>query len=135
MFTFSVFVEHWKILPFMWKVEHCVYFFNLYYENNFPFNPLHPKINMHILHTVLRTFSKVLTRRICQTIKSFLSWWSFLLFSSPSCVIHGWYCKENLDDGQSKGSKGQQICFYVAVCLLICRLEIMSKWGKNHLEA
>ena len=50
-------------------------------------------------------------------------------------MIHGWYCKEKLDDGQSKGSKDQQICFYVAVCLLICRLEIMSKWGKNHEEA
>ena len=28
-------------------------------------NPLHPNISMHILHTVLYTFPKVLTRRIC----------------------------------------------------------------------
>ena len=34
------------------------------------FNPLQPRVSMHILHTALSTFSKVLTRRI----KSFLSW-------------------------------------------------------------
>ena len=34
-------------------------------------NPLHPNISMYILHTVLYTFPKVLTRRICLTIKSF----------------------------------------------------------------
>ena len=34
------------------------------------FNPLQPKVSMHILHTALSTFSKVLTRRI----KSFLNW-------------------------------------------------------------
>ena len=38
------------------------------------FNSLHPNITMHILHTVLRTFSKRLTRRICSTIKSCFSW-------------------------------------------------------------
>ena len=32
--------------------------------------PLHPNISMHILHTVLYIFLKVLTRRICLTIKS-----------------------------------------------------------------
>ena len=36
--------------------------------------PKHPNVNMHILHTVLYTFCKVLTRRICLTIKSFFSW-------------------------------------------------------------
>ena len=36
--------------------------------------PLQPNISMHILHTVLYTFLKVLTRRICLTIKSFFSW-------------------------------------------------------------
>ena len=46
-------------------------------------NPLHPNISMHILHTVLYTFLKVLTRRICLTIKSFFSWWSFPLFLWP----------------------------------------------------
>ena len=35
-----------------------------------PMNPLHPNISMHILHTVLFTFTKVPTRRICITIKS-----------------------------------------------------------------
>ena len=33
-------------------------------------NPFHPNISMHILHTVLCTFPKVLTRRICLTIDS-----------------------------------------------------------------
>ena len=37
-------------------------------------NPLHPNISMHILHTTLYTFPRVLTRRICSTIKSFFSW-------------------------------------------------------------
>ena len=36
-------------------------------------NPLHPNISIH-------TFTKVLTRKICQTTKSFLDWWSFPLF-------------------------------------------------------
>ena len=40
---------------------------------NSPPNPLHPNISMHILHTVLYTFPVVLTRRICLTIKGFLS--------------------------------------------------------------
>ena len=47
------------------------------------FNPLHPKISLNILHTVLYTFPKVLTRRICLPIKSFLPWWPFPLFSWP----------------------------------------------------
>ena len=38
------------------------------------FNPLHPIISMHILHTVLCTFPKVLTRRICLSIKSLFNW-------------------------------------------------------------
>ena len=36
-------------------------------------NTLHPNISFHILHTVLCTFTEVLTRRICLTIKSFIS--------------------------------------------------------------
>ena len=35
--------------------------------------PLHPNISMHILHAALYTFFKVLIRRICLTIKSFLN--------------------------------------------------------------
>ena len=38
-------------------------------------NPLHSSISIHILHTVLYTFPKVLTRRICLTIKSCLDVW------------------------------------------------------------
>ena len=34
--------------------------------------PLHTKISMHILHTVFYTILRVLTRRICSTIKRFL---------------------------------------------------------------
>ena len=48
-----------------------------------PLNPLHPNISKHFLHTVLNTFPKVPTRRICWTIKSLFSWWSFPLFSWP----------------------------------------------------
>ena len=39
------------------------------------FNPLHPKINIHILHTFLFTFAMVLTRRISLTIGIFQ--WKF----------------------------------------------------------
>ena len=46
-------------------------------------NPLHPKISMHTLHTVLYTFPKVLMRRICWPIKRFLPWWPFPLFPWP----------------------------------------------------
>ena len=60
-----------------------------------------PKISMHILHTLLCTFPKVLTRRICVMIKSFFSWWSFPSFSCSQCVIQGWYCEEKLDAGHS----------------------------------
>ena len=37
-------------------------------------SPLHPKINLQILYSVLYKFPKVLIRRICLTVKSFLSW-------------------------------------------------------------
>ena len=46
-------------------------------------NPLHPNISINILHTVLSTFPKVITRRICLTIRSFFCQWSFPLFSWP----------------------------------------------------
>ena len=47
----------------------------------YSFNPLHPNISMHILHTVLYAFPKLLTWKICLLIKSFFVWWPFLLFS------------------------------------------------------
>ena len=43
-------------------------------ENQVSFIPLHPNISRYILHTVLNTFPKVLTRRIGLTIKSFYHW-------------------------------------------------------------
>ena len=46
-------------------------------------NPFHPKIGVYILHTVLFTFLLILTRRMCLTIRSFLSLWSFSLHSWP----------------------------------------------------
>ena len=64
-------------------------------------NTLHPNISLHILRTVLYTFPKVSTRRICLTIKSFSGWWSFFLFSWHLFVIQGWYCKEKLDASHS----------------------------------
>ena len=38
------------------------------------FNPFHPNISMHILHTGLYTFPKGLTRRVCLTIKNSFNW-------------------------------------------------------------
>ena len=64
-------------------------------------NPLDPNIIMHILPTVLHTFSNRLTWRICFTIKSCFSWWSSPLFSWLLCLIQGWYCKEKLDASHS----------------------------------
>ena len=43
-------------------------------EITIPVKPLHPTISMHVLHTALYAFTKVLTRRICLTIKSSFSW-------------------------------------------------------------
>ena len=37
-------------------------------------NPLLHNINVHILHTTPKTFPRVLTRRICSTIKRFFCW-------------------------------------------------------------
>ena len=70
-------------------------------SKKYPLISLHPDISMHILYTVLYTFLSILTRRICLTIKSFIGWWSFPLFSWPQCAIQGWYCKEKLDAGHS----------------------------------
>ena len=61
---------------------------------------------MHILHTALYTFPRMLTRRICLPIKSFFRLWSYPLFSWPYRVIQGWYWKEKFDTNHSKGLKG-----------------------------
>ena len=58
--TYEEFLWYWMWILFFKSVSHC-----------FPVNPLQPNISMHILHTVLFTSPKVLTRRICLTIKSF----------------------------------------------------------------
>ena len=47
------------------------------------FHPLHPNASLHMLHTLLQTFPRVLIKRICLTIKSFFSWWSFPLIWWP----------------------------------------------------
>ena len=63
-------------------------------------NPFHPNISSHILHTVLYTFPKWWQGEfVLLAIKSFFSLWSFPLFSWPSCVNQGWYCREKLDAG------------------------------------
>ena len=49
------------------------------YNQKLTLDPFHPNISIHILHTVLYTFPQVLTRRIFSTIKSFISWLSFIL--------------------------------------------------------
>ena len=77
-------------------------------------NSLHTNINIHILHTVIHTFSKRLKRRICVTIKSCFSWWSSPLISGLSCLIQGWYGKEKLDVSHSWG---QRVDIESSVCL------------------
>ena len=42
---------------------------------------LHPNTSMHILLTVLHKFSKMLSRRICLTIKNFFIWCFFSFYS------------------------------------------------------
>ena len=59
------------------------------------FNLLHSTISMHILHTVLSKFPKVLTRRIFLTIKCILSLRSFYLFLWPYNVLI-WFCGDLL---------------------------------------
>ena len=52
-----------------------------------PFNNLHSNISIHILHTVLCTFPKVLIRRICLTIKSFFKTKNFFKMKKTSFFI------------------------------------------------
>ena len=90
---------------------------------------LYPNINMDILHTVLYTFPKVLTRRISLTINSLFHCWSFPLFSWPLCVIHGWYCREKFDAGHSWGPKGYRFIFCTYSVSLGTLLK--QKWNKR----
>ena len=52
-------------------------------------NPLHPNINMRILHTVLYTFLEGLKRRICLTVKSSLVVDHFSCSHALKCLIQG----------------------------------------------
>ena len=53
------------------------------------------------LHTLLCSFPKLRTRRICSAIKVSFSSGSFSLFSWPWCVRGRGYCKEKLDADHS----------------------------------
>ena len=78
---------HWPLIWGIWEKginnDDPIVFFFLIISN-----PLHPNISMHILHTVLYTFPKLLRRRICWIITSFfINWWLFPLFLWP----YKWY--------------------------------------------
>ena len=77
-------------------------FWQSFQAYNFDFNPLHPYISMHLLQTFFNSHE----RRILLTVNNFFSWWSFSLFSRPSCLIQGRYCKEEQDASHSEGLKG-----------------------------
>ena len=49
-----------------------IYLIFTYISHVYCFNPLHPIISLHILHTAPYTFTSVLKKRICLPIKSFL---------------------------------------------------------------
>ena len=103
-----------------WPIEICCCIVCIFCSQlNRTFTPFHSKIRMHILPTALHIFPKVLARRICLIIKSFFSWWSFLLFSWPKCVIQWWCCKEKLDAGHSWGGGGQRVNQYLANYLFV----------------
>ena len=86
------FVNPWLLIPMPWKKN---------IELGLYMNPFYSNITVHILCTIFYTFPKALTRRICSTIKSLFSWWSFPLFLCPKCVIQWGYCKEKLDASTS----------------------------------
>ena len=54
-------------------------------SRHFCYEPLHPNISMHILHSFLYTFPKVLTRRIWLTIKSLLLVIIFFILMTLMC--------------------------------------------------
>ena len=66
------------------------------------FNPLHPKISLYILYTVLHTFPKMLSRRICRTIKEFLLLMIISFILATLIFDSGFiYCQEKLDASHS----------------------------------
>ena len=60
-----------------WRESTYIYIYSIMTS---AINPLHPNIKMHILHTVLYKFPKVVIRRIC------LSCWDHFLYSCCVCV-------------------------------------------------
>ena len=109
---------HWCWLPLTWFAWHCLCLhvrqqrkMSHLKVNCYLINTWHPNISMQILHTVLYTFPRELTRRICVTIKIFFQWWLYPLFLWPYCVIWGWYCREKLDISHPQGSKDKEVCF------------------------
>ena len=63
------------------NVKNCILHTGLPTWQNFRFD-----ISMHFLHSVLYAYSKMLTRRICLTNKSFLTSWLFHSFSWVLCL-------------------------------------------------
>ena len=87
--------------------------------------PLHPNISIHILHTVLYTFPKVLARRICLTInqsRTFVVRDHFLYYHDLNVCFRG----DVQIDSHSKGLKGwcQQNS---SRCFSICTLTVHAR--------
>ena len=96
---------HWCITHQGNFIHHDKHYIKFVMGISLSINPLHPKIGMHILHTVFCSTPKVLTKRICLSVLRIFSWWSFPLFSWPYCVMQGLYCWEKLYVSHSWGLK------------------------------
>ena len=91
-------------------------------------NPLYPKISVHILHTVLKSFPKVVMRRICLTIRSFFGWRSFPLFPWHDVGFSGDFVRRNwMLATQRVYSKWIKICTQ-----LYQKKKIVLKLKKNY---
>ena len=78
LFTFSLLITAVNLWFISWRGRK-----RSWSQERWTPDPIHHNMGMHLLHAVLYTFPKVLTRRICLIIKSFFSWWSFPLFFRP----------------------------------------------------
>ena len=94
-------------------------------------NPLHLHISMSILHTVLYTFPKVRTRRICLTIKSFFGCWSFPLFSWPWCLIQGNIVRRNRCQSLSKVKGLSYACSQKFITTKFVQIRLIKSTGIN----
>ena len=73
---------------------------------------------MHILYTVLHTYPKAMARRICLTIRSFLSWQFFSLFKGDTVGRN----KFDLgtgggEEGRRRRSRGQRRLRYIIIMI------------------